>query len=205
MRKLIQSLFCLSILLAALIGYGASASGHADYDHSDPAADAQLTVAPTQVRIWFTQELFRRAGMNGLEVYGADGRRVDQGEPMIDDDDRTLLSVGLIAPLPDGAYTVRWQAASAEDGHTAEGEFTFQVNSSNDDTAPATAVTAPTATAVPAVPTATIAPAPTATPAVTLGGNCALGAAPFLLLMATVWEQRLKRNPAAVDQTAAQP
>lgn len=205
MRKLTQSLLCLSLLLAALIGYRASTSGHADYDRSDPAADAQLTVAPTQVRIWFTQELFRRAGMNALAVYGADGSRVDQGEPTIDDDDRTLLSVGLIAPLPDGAYTVHWQATSAEDGHTAEGEFAFQVNSSGDGAAPATAAPAPTATAVPVVPTATIAPAPTASPAGALGGNCALGAAPFLLLMATVWGQRLKRNPTAVDKTATQP
>ena len=204
MRKLIQSLFCLSILLAALIGYGASASGHAEYDHSDPAADAQLTVAPTQVRIWFTQELFRRAGMNGLEVYGADGSRVDQGEPMIDDDDRTLLSVSLLAPLPDGSYTVRWQATSAEDGHTAEGEFAFQVNSSGEGNTVATALPAPTDTAVPVVPTATIAPAPTAPPAGALGGNCALGAAPFLLLMATVWGQRRKHNP-TVAETAAQP
>ncbi len=204
MRKLTQLLLLLCTVLITLVGSYPSAAGHAEYDHSDPAADAVLTTAPTQVRIWFTQELFRREGMNALEVYAADGSRVDQGEPTIDDDDRTLLSVELIAPLPDGSYTARWQATSAEDGHTAEGEFAFTVNSSGASSAGATAVPASTATAVPAAPTATIAPAATTPPAGALPGNCALGAAPFLLLMATLWGQRVKRNPTA-NETAAQP
>ncbi len=191
MRKLTQLLLLLCTLLITLVGSYPSAAGHAEYDDSDPAADAVLTTAPTQVRIWFTQELFRREGMNALAVYGADGSRVDQGEPTIDDDDRTLLSVGLIAPLPDGSYTVRWQATSAEDGHTAEGEFAFTINRTGAaDSSAATSTPAPTATAVPAAPTATLAPAATATPASGWPGNCALGAAPFLLFAATVWRQR---------------
>lgn len=210
MRKLTQTSLVLWVVVLALLSSYAITTGHAEYDHSDPPAAAVLTTPPTTVRIWFTQELFRRDGMNALEVYGADGSRFDTGEPTIDDDDRKLLTVALTAPLPDGQYTVQWQATSAEDGHTAEGEFAFTVRSSGatsvavdasasvTNTLPATpTVAAPTATT--AAPPATV--APPATPTSGLPGNCAFGAAPIMLFAVTLWGRRQRRTTAARKQS----
>jgi methionine-rich copper-binding protein CopC len=119
----------LATLIALLVAFltPALATAHADYDSAEPAADAVVAEAPTQVQIWFTQDLFRRAGMNRIEVYDAAGQRVDQDDTTIDDDNRRLMTVSLQPELADGVYTVRWYSLSSEDGHDGEGEFTFTV------------------------------------------------------------------------------
>lgn len=199
-----KHLICFLAVLVA-IGAGVSlylrtASGHADYARAEPAADAVVSTVPTQVRIWFTQELFRRQGVNKIEVLDAAGNRVDQGDVTIDDDDRTLMQVMLAPALPDGVYTVRWQSLSAEDGHEGKGEFTFTVEAgtATNDTAaqaeasPTAALPTPPATATTAPPTA--AP-PTASPTVapaapTSGLPCVGGAAPLLVVLGGILTRR---------------
>jgi len=210
MRKLTQTGFGLWLVVLALLGSYTITQGHAEYDHSDPPADGVLTTAPTTVRVWFTQELFRRAGMNALELYGADGSRYTTGEPTIDDDDRKLLTIAVTTPLPAGEYTVHWQATSAEDGHTAEGEFAFTVRSTDTatvgaeagasitNTLPATPTVAPPAVTS-APPTATTG-APPAAPTGGWPGNCAFGAAPVMLFAVTIWGRRRWRIPAVRQQ-----
>ncbi len=172
----IRTLFYCAVLglLLWLAGQAPSRSAlaHADLDRSDPAADAVLTTAPTQVQLWFTQELFRRQGQNFIEVYAADGSRQDQGEAVINDDDRTLLTVALPPDLPPGVYTVRWQALSAEDGHDSSGEFTFTVGTVGAGATTTTPTAAPpTATPAP-VATPTVAPSAMPAPATPTGFSC---------------------------------
>jgi methionine-rich copper-binding protein CopC len=160
---------------------------HADYARSEPAADAVLTMPPTTVKVWFTQELFRRDGENWLHVTGPDGARVDVGEAAVDDNDRTLLTVSLAESLADGAYRVEWRALSADDGHAEEGEFAFSVGTTN----PAPTQAAPTAASA---PEATAAPQPAAQPSApspTSGLPC-LGAAPLTLLVVGAVRTRRK-------------
>ena len=197
-----------TLFLLFIVWLGASfpfrvARGHAEYDHSDPAADAVVAVAPTQVRIWFTQELFRRQGVNQIAVYDATEQRVDLDDAVIADDDRTLMTVSLAPALPNGRYTVRWVALSAEDGHEGQGEFTFTVGEAGAGASveSATTVTASAnltveltvevtveAAAQATVTTTATAPtlAPTAvapTPAPTSGLPCLGGAAPLLMVV----------------------
>jgi methionine-rich copper-binding protein CopC len=118
--------------------------------------------APAEVHVWFTQELFRRAGANTLEVVGPDGARVDKQDARIDDDDRTHMIVSLQGDLPAGAYTVRWTSLSADDGDADSGEFGFTVDPAAPRTTPASP-TGPTAGSpeTPASPP-TVAPSPPA-------------------------------------------
>lgn len=200
-HKLIGTLLA---LIGALFTLAGVAIGHADYERSDPAADALLDTAPVRVQIWFTQELFRRAGENKIEVYSADGARVDLDDLVIDDDDRKLATVSLPPALPDGVYTVRWQSLSAEDGHDGSGEFSFTVGAvgdtdpvtdSNTVSATVQAEPLPTNTSEPvtAVPTATAEP-PAAQPSPTTGLPCMGGAAPLMSVLGVVWMGRRRRK-----------
>lgn len=169
------------------------ALAHADYDHSEPTADTVLATAPTQVRIWFTQELFRRQGLNSIEVYAADGARQDREDAAIDDDDRTLMTVSLNPALPAGIYTVRWHTVSAEDGHEGDGEFTFTVAAADGNAAMA-AQAELTATPTDAPATAT-APPPTATaPSPAVSPPCLGGAVPLVLAVGALGVGRRRQG-----------
>src|SRR5215207_11125489 len=80
----------LSLLLAAagLFLAAGLASAHAGYSRSEPGAGAIVAAAPARLDVWFTQDLFRRAGENWLHVAGPDGAEVTAAEAVIDDDDR---------------------------------------------------------------------------------------------------------------------
>ncbi len=212
MRKLTLTFLIVVSLCLALNGGMRIAVGHADYARSEPAADAVLDAAPTQVRIWFTQEVFRRQGANRIEVADTDGTRVDLDDTTIDDDDRKLMRVSLAPALAAGVYTVRWRALSAEDGHAGAGEFTFTVESTAStvitDTVAVTdtldtltvtnsvsdmpaqrATPAPIAT-VPVPATPTLAQEPTVPPAPTSNLPCLGGAAPLALALGVIVVRR---------------
>lgn len=202
-HKLIGSLLALIGASLVLFTFTGVAKSHADYERSEPAANAVLETAPVRVQIWFTQELFRRVGENKIEVYGADGTRVDLDDVVIDDDDRTLATVSLSPTLPTGVYTVRWQSLSAEDGHDGSGEFSFTVGAVGDtdpvtdsNTVSATVQAEPLATntsePVAEIPTAT-AP-PTDQPSPTTGLPCMGGAAPLMGVLGVVWMGRRRRK-----------
>jgi copper resistance protein C len=118
------------VLVSVVLVSATAARAHSEYERSEPAADARIPRAPSRVDVWFTQELFRRSGANTLTVHAPDGRRVDDGVPVIDDSDRTHLSVGVTGPLAPGGYHVTWSSLSALDGDTAEGFFAFTIDPS---------------------------------------------------------------------------
>jgi methionine-rich copper-binding protein CopC len=165
LRKRIIFWVLLTLLFGGLAGLSKPAGAHSEYDRSEPMVGAVIAEAPAEVHVWFTQELFRRAGANTLEVFGPSGAQTDKGDARIDDDDRTHMIVSLPEALPAGTYTVRWQTLSAEDGDTDSGEFTFTVDPEAARTTPPpepTLAPQPTATAVvEPVSTPTPPPAPT--------------------------------------------
>lgn len=102
------------------------AAAHARLVRADPAPGAVLRSPPRQVRAVFNEELAPRGSF--LVVLDGRGRRVDDGRGGLDLDDlyrRTL--VVWLRPVGPGRYTVRWQAASADDGYVARGQYTFTV------------------------------------------------------------------------------
>ncbi|HEY8489750.1 MAG TPA: copper resistance CopC family protein [Dehalococcoidia bacterium] len=118
----------LALLLVAAGPAAPGARAHAEYQRSEPPAGGVVREAPGRVDVWFTQELFRQAGANAIEVTGPDGTRADTGDVVLDDADRHHLSVGLRPGLPPGVYTVTWRNLSAEDGDPHAGSFTFTVD-----------------------------------------------------------------------------
>jgi len=109
------------LLLAAL---GATAArAHAFLDHASPLVGSTVPTAPHELTLWFTQNL--EAAFSTVEVFDANGGRVDQGKPSISGN---TMHVGLKA-LVAGTYRVRWHALSV-DTHTTEGNFSFTVGGS---------------------------------------------------------------------------
>ena len=166
-------------LLLGCVAFGLGSlvvSAHAGYARSEPPAGAVIPQAPDEVHVWFTEELFRRAGANTLEVVGPDGTRVDKEDARIDDDDRTHMILSLQADLPAGAYTVRWRTLSADDGDADSGEFGFVVDpAAVRTTSQASPTTSPQQTSGSPQPPAaspTLAPTPAPSPKATRGLPC---------------------------------
>ncbi len=84
-------------------------------------------MAPERIELRFTQQLFRRAGANTLDLVGPVGLLEGLGLGVIDSDDRSLLVLQLDTPLPSGRYLVRWTNLSADDGDSDEGRYPFYV------------------------------------------------------------------------------
>ncbi|WP_327253731.1 copper resistance CopC/CopD family protein [Streptomyces sp. NBC_01244] len=130
----------LAALLAAFFAAAAPASAHAALTASDPTDGAVVATAPAQITLSFSEGV----AMNGdsIRVLDPQGKRVDTGEL------RDLCSGNIIRygtalrpGLPDGTYTVAWQAISA-DSHPISGAFTFSIGAPSE-----TAVSLPSRTA----------------------------------------------------------
>lgn len=189
-KRLILTIGVVLVLLAGVLStHPEIVRAHADYDRSDPPANAVIPEPPAEVHVWFTQELFRREGANNLVVVGPDGEQVDQGDARIDDDDRTHMIVSLQEGLPNGMYTVQWQTLSADDGDSAEGEFIFTVDP---EAVHATPPPSPQPSPDPPTPSPTPAPSPTPTPPAS-GGLACLSGIIFgglgLIVIAPRWRQ----------------
>ncbi len=105
-----------AILMLSVVSAG-TVSAHAEIDRSAPEADATVTGSPSQVEIWFSQEITEDAK---IEVADASGKSVIAADSRLDlyDPDRKHMTVELLPNLPDGVYTVSWTSVSEEDGDT---------------------------------------------------------------------------------------
>ncbi|MBI5451378.1 MAG: copper resistance protein CopC [Gammaproteobacteria bacterium] len=103
-------------------GWPLLAQAHIHMEHSTPAKDAVLTVAPQTVQLSFNGKI--SAEWAKIEVTDAQGRRVDDGK-VINSDDPKQIQIGLPG-IAAGIYEVKWSAVSG-DGHRVKGTFTFTV------------------------------------------------------------------------------
>lgn len=116
----------LAIVLPATFGAGSLpiASAHAELVRSDPGAHAILQAPPSQVRLWFSEDV--NAGTSHAVVVDTANREVDNHDGHVSASDATQMEVSLPL-LPAGTYVVAWQAQSSDDGHVTSGSFYFQV------------------------------------------------------------------------------
>ncbi|MER5883815.1 copper resistance protein CopC [Streptomyces sp. NPDC001941] len=102
-----------------------TASAHAALTGSTPKDGAVVADAPKDVQLTFSEQV--AMGNDSIRVLDPAGNRADTGEL------RDLCAgsvvrygVNLRDSLPDGTYTVAWQAVSA-DSHPVSGAFTFSI------------------------------------------------------------------------------
>ncbi|MEN8649902.1 copper resistance protein CopC [Streptomyces sp. 21So2-11] len=123
--SVIRLLLVTTALLATLLAGAAPASAHAALTGSDPKDGAVVATAPKDVSLTFSEQI--ALGDDSIRVLEPSGKRADTG------DVRNLTAGGVVrygvdlhAGLPDGTYTVAWQAVSA-DSHPISGAFTFSI------------------------------------------------------------------------------
>ncbi|MYU32926.1 hypothetical protein GTW52_07360 [Streptomyces sp. SID8358] len=115
----------ISLLLGLVLAGASPASAHAALTGSDPQDGSVVATAPEEVTLTFSEEI--AVGGDSIRVLGPDGERADTGEPRdLTDGGPVRYGVALHSGLPDGTYTVAWQAVSA-DSHPVAGAFTFSV------------------------------------------------------------------------------
>ncbi len=109
--------------LAAAIGLAEGpAFAHAFLQTASPKAGAQLSAAPQEVRITFSEAVepaFSRITVAGPTGFGGADPARPAGDP------RTLAAP-LRGPFPAGGYIVRWRVVS-HDSHVTQGTFRFEL------------------------------------------------------------------------------
>lgn len=114
----------LLVAAAFLVAGAGAAQAHARLRGSEPSASATVAVAPSVLRLAFT-EVVERAQSNVL-ILGPDGRPVAGLRTIRDPRDATVLLTALPPGLPRGSYTVSWRVLSV-DGHPVSATFRFAV------------------------------------------------------------------------------
>lgn len=114
----------LCALFLLLLAAPAPASAHANLVRAEPVAGTAVPIAPTEIRLFFTEETEVR--YSEVAVYDTERRQYDRGDLRQIPGDKATLMIG-VRDLPEGTYTVVWKANSAVDGHTTTGSFAFAV------------------------------------------------------------------------------
>jgi copper transport protein len=124
------------IAVLALLSLPALLYAHAHLRRSEPSANERLSVAPTALRLWFTEQ--PELAFTRITLRGADSTVVPLGAITAISGDKFGVTAPISTTLGPGTYRILWRTAAA-DGHATTGTFTFSIAG----TAPVTANTAP--------------------------------------------------------------
>ena len=97
---------------------------HANLLRAVPEPSAVLQQSPAHVTLWFSERI--APDFSTIQVLDAQGRRMDNDDNAVAQEDATALTVTLRS-VPHGLYTVAWKNVSMIDGHRVRGSFVFAV------------------------------------------------------------------------------
>ncbi|MFJ6611415.1 copper resistance CopC/CopD family protein [Streptomyces sp. NPDC091289] len=122
-----------SLVFGLLLAGAGPASAHAALTGSDPQDGAVVDTAPKEVTLSFSEAI--AVGDDSIRVLDPSGKRADtDAEPRdLSEGGTVRYGVALHSGLPDGTYTVAWQAISA-DSHPISGAFTFSIGAPSETT-----------------------------------------------------------------------
>ncbi|MFY0511569.1 copper resistance CopC/CopD family protein [Streptomyces anulatus] len=122
-----------SLVFGLLLAGAGPASAHAALTGSDPQDGAVVDTAPKEVTLSFSEAI--AVGDDSIRVLDPSGKRADtEAEPRdLSEGGTVRYGVTLHSGLPDGTYTVAWQAISA-DSHPISGAFTFSIGAPSETT-----------------------------------------------------------------------
>ena len=98
---------------------------HAQLVKAEPARRAALNKAPTQIQLWFNEEI--EGAYTTLTVSGSNKKSVTDAKPSVVSDDPKSI----ILQIPEstsGKYTVKFRVLSV-DGHVVDSTYNYTVKS----------------------------------------------------------------------------
>ncbi|MFF3554535.1 copper resistance protein CopC [Streptomyces tsukubensis] len=133
-RAFLAALVLAGTVFGTLLTAAGPAAAHAALTASNPKDGAVVATAPAEVSLTFSEHL--AMGDDSIRVLEPGGKRADTGTVRdLSADGRVVHAVALRTELPNGTYTVAWQAVSA-DSHPISGAFTFSVGAPSATTVP---------------------------------------------------------------------
>ncbi|WP_046498193.1 copper resistance CopC/CopD family protein [Streptomyces odonnellii] len=130
MRLLLVTTVLFGTVFTVLSG---TASAHAALTGSSPEDGAVVATAPKDITLTFSEQV--AMGDDSIRVLDPDSKRADAGKIRdLGAGGTVRYGIGLRPGLPDGTYTVAWQAVSA-DSHPVSGAFTFSIGAPSKTTA----------------------------------------------------------------------
>lgn len=112
-----------AVMATAICVHAAPALAHSMLVKAEPPRRAVLATAPTQVRLWFNEEI--EGDYASLVVLDAEKHPVSEVKPQLAPDDPKSI----VLPLPEltpGKYSVKFRVLSV-DGHVVDSSFDFTV------------------------------------------------------------------------------
>lgn len=100
-----------------------SVFAHAMLVKAEPAKRASLTTAPSQVRLWFNEEI--EPAFATLSVLDVNKKALTEDKAIVDSEDPKSIILKLPEMQP-GRYTVKFRVLSV-DGHVVDSEYEFIV------------------------------------------------------------------------------
>ncbi|MFF3397145.1 copper resistance CopC/CopD family protein [Streptomyces sp. NPDC002659] len=133
LRLLLAAIVLAGTLFGALMAGASPASAHAALTGSNPKDGAVVATAPKDVTLTFSEQV--AMGKDSIRVLEPSGKRADKAAVRdLGTGGKVIYGVDLLPGLPDGTYTVAWQAVSA-DSHPVSGAFTFSIGAPSKTTA----------------------------------------------------------------------
>lgn len=124
-RQLLAAAVLIGTVLGALLAGASPASAHAALTGSNPKDGAVVATAPKDVTLTFSEQV--AMGNDSIRVLEPSGKRSDKAKIRdLSTGGTVSYGVDLLPGLPNGTYTVAWQAVSA-DSHPISGAFTFSI------------------------------------------------------------------------------
>ena len=98
---------------------------HAQLVKAEPARRAALDKAPTQIQLWFNEEI--EGAYTTLTVSGSNKKPVTDEKPSVVSDDPKSIILQIPQSKP-GKYTVKFRVLSV-DGHVVDSTYNYTVKS----------------------------------------------------------------------------
>jgi copper resistance protein C len=114
------------LALVTLLLAATNAWANAFVDHAEPAVGSTVDTPPTEIKIWFTENV--QPAFSQIQLLDRRRRLVTQNKAVVDSDDPALLKLSIPALKP-GIYKVSWKVVSV-DTHMTVGTFSFKVRKS---------------------------------------------------------------------------
>lgn len=112
--------------MGILVFFPQAALAKPNLDHADPKAGSVIDVPPTEIKVWFTEEV--DYNFCSLEVDDSNGKQVDAQDTYQDPNDKTGLIISIPTRIYDGEYTVIWRVTKLSSDEQNDGRFKFTIN-----------------------------------------------------------------------------